>query len=275
MRKTEQRILAVGCFDGVHLGHQAILRGASAALTFRTHPLAVLAPSRAPRFVMTLAERIAAIKACGVGEVTALDFTPALAAVSAADFAAEYLSADVIRCGADWHFGAGGEGDADFLRAHGIAVEVVPYAVYAGGRISSSRIREALSRGEIESANAMMGRNFTVHGVAFKGKGLGRRIGFPTLNLRLDGVSPVLPCGVYEVAVNGARGLANWGFAPTLGKQAWQEPVLELHFADGVVPPISAQVEVSFVRFLRLERKFASLADLQRQIAADCLMVLK
>ena len=268
MREAEQRILAVGFFDGVHLGHQAILRGASAALTFRAHPLSVLAPERAPRLVMTLEDRVAAIRACGVREVTVLDFTPALAMMSAADFAAEHLAAGAVRCGADWRFGRGGEGDADFLRARGIVVEVVPYAVFAGARVSSSRLRASLSRGEIEEANAMMGRRFRVTGRCFAGKGEGARLGCPTINVR-PATGLAIPFGVYEVVLGGQTAIANYGLAPTMGERAWQEPVLEVHLLEGAVPA-GDEFAVEFVRFLRPERKFESAEDLARQIAADC-----
>ena len=151
--------LAVGFFDGVHLGHQEILRGASAALTFRNHPLTVLAPEKAPRLIMTPEERVAAIKSCGVGEVTVLDFTRTLAEMSAEEFANSFLkrSGDcfpALRCGANWRFGKGGLGDAAFLRSRGYDVAVVPYAEYKGEPISSSRIRRCLENGAIEDANA-------------------------------------------------------------------------------------------------------------------------
>ena len=265
--------LAIGFFDGVHLGHQAILRGASAALTFANHPLAVLAPEKAPRLIMSVDDRVAAIQACGVGEVRVLPFDRRLAALPPESFLRDYIGAGcAVRCGANWRFGAGGAGDAAFLRAHGVAVEVVPFAAYEGARISSSRIRAALERGEVEAANAMLGRRFVVHGTREEGKGLGRRLGFPTLNLSPEGLALRLPHGVYAVEVGGARGVANYGLAPTLGDAAWREPVFEVHFRDGDASAGGGQaaVSVELLRFLRPECAFASLEDLQRQIKADC-----
>ena len=279
MRDAALQGLAVGFFDGVHLGHQAILKGADAALTFRNHPLTVLAPEKAPRLIMTCEERVAAIKACGVKDVTVLDFTAELAALSPEDFAAQYLASSVsrlpssIRCGANWRFGADGAGDAAFLRTHGIAVELVPYAEFKGERVSSSRIRAALERGEIEDANAMMGRRFEVRGLRFEGKGVGRRINYPTINIKLETLNLKLPRGVYEVDVGGVKGIANYGVAPTMGDKAWASPVLELHvLGNRTIRTIEQanNLSVSFVRFIRPERKFDSVADLQRQIAADC-----
>ena len=272
--------LAIGFFDGVHLGHQAILKGADAALTFRGHPLTVLAPERAPRLIMSCEERVAAIKACGVGEVKVLDFTRELAELSPESFVARYLTSPVtrlpslIRCGANWRFGAGGAGDAGFLRKLGFAVEVAPYAEFKGAPISSSRIRRCLENGEIEDANAMLGRRFQVSGFRFKGKGLGGKIGYPTLNLKLETLSLKLPLGVYEVEVEGVKGIANYGLAPTMGDEAWKVPVMEIHLLGqgdvDVRRKTSDGMKVSLVRFIRQERKFDSVQDLQRQIAADC-----
>ena len=271
--------LAVGFFDGVHLGHQAILKGADAALTFRNHPLTILAPERAPRLIMTCEERVAAIKACGVGEVTVLDFTRELAEMPAEEFANSFLkrSGDrfpVLRCGANWRFGKGGAGDAAWLERHGYAVEVVPYAEYRGEPVSSSRIRQCLESGAIGDANAMLGRKFQVSGFRFQGKGVGNEIGYPTINLRLETLNLKLPLGVYEIELDGVKGIANYGFAPTMGDKAWKVPVLEIHLLGEGTEVVGLETEdgvsVELVRYIRPEKKFDSIDDLKRQIAADC-----
>ena len=280
MRDAALQSLAVGFFDGVHLGHQAILKGADAALTFRNHPLTVLAPEKAPRLIMSVEERVAAIKACGVKDVTLLDFTRELAEMPAAEFAQEWFLAakghkgtQRVFCGENWRFGKGGEGNADWLRARGADVTVVPYAEYKGEPISSSRIRTALESGEIEDANAMMGRRFQVSGSRFQGKGLGGRIGYPTVNLQLSTSTSSLhlPLGVYEVEVEGQKAIANYGLAPTMGGRAWSAPTMEIHFLHCPPPPLSStSVNVGLLRFIRKEMKFDSIEDLKRQIAADC-----
>ena len=272
--------LAVGFFDGVHLGHQAILRGADAALTFRNHPLTILAPEKAPRLIMSCEERIAAIKACGVGEVTVLDFTREFAEMSAEDFADSLLKRagdrfPILRCGGNWCFGRGGAGDAEFLRKLGFSVEVVPYAEHDGAAISSSRIRAALERGEIEDANAMMGRRYAVRGTRIEGKGLGRELGYPTVNLKLQTLNLKLPLGVYEVEVDGLRGIANYGLAPTMGDKAWDWPMLEIYFLGELSDSLNSSgscssLSVAILNFIRPEKKFDSIDDLKRQIAADC-----
>ena len=270
--------LAVGFFDGVHLGHHFILSGADEALTFSNHPLSVLAPECAPRLIMTLADRLEAIRACGVEKVTVLDFTRELADVSPADFAATYLLDRRIRCGANWRFGKGGAGDAAFLRSLGYDVSVVPAVsvdAMSSSRqkieISSTRIRAALESGRIGEANAMLGRPFFVHGVPFKGKGKGHSLGYPTVNLRLQEFALRLPLGVYSVEVDGSWGIANYGHAPTFGTQSWSEPVLEIHFTDALPSDVdsSRPKTVRFRQFIRPERKFASVNELKAQIASD------
>jgi len=155
-----------------------------------------------------------------------------------------------------------------FARQAGVETEVVPYAEYRGERISSTRIRTCLERGEIEDANAMMGRRLVLSGERAEGKHLGREIGFPTINLRLSATGVRLPLGVYEVEVGGEKGIANYGVAPTMGDKAWREPVLEVHVLGTLPSPSVESVEV--VRFLRPERTFATVEELKRQIAADC-----
>ena len=272
--------LAIGFFDGVHLGHQAILKGADAALTFRNHPLAVLAPERAPRLIMSCEERVAAIKSCGVGEVTVLDFTPELAEMPAEEFVTRHLMSSVsrlkssVRCGANWRFGAGGAGGAEFLRKLGFVVEVAPYAEYKGEPISSSRIRGCLERGEIEDANAMLGRAFEVRGLKFEGKGVGHELGYPTVNLKPQTLNLKLPLGVYEVEAEGRKAIANYGLAPTMGDEAWEKPVLEIHLLGTGAEDMRRETEdgtaVLLIRYVRPEKKFDSIDDLKRQIAADC-----
>jgi riboflavin kinase/FMN adenylyltransferase len=266
------RVAAVGFFDGVHTGHRRILSGADVAITFRNHPLEVLRPDSAPALIMDFGSRIAAIRSCGVREVVALEFTKELAETPAARFAENFAGCSRVRCGANWRFGRGGEGDAEFLRRLGMAVDVVPYADFAGAPVSSTRIRAALASGDIASANAMLGAPLAVRGTVFGGKGLGREIGFPTVNVSLGAFSPPVPRGVYVVDGVFGRGVANFGTAPTAGAAAWGEPVFEIHFETAPEPPPASgdAMEARLVRFIRPERRFDSLAALRARIAADC-----
>ncbi len=271
-------VVAVGFFDGVHLGHRKILEGADAALTFKNHPSSVLSPESAKTLLMPFAEKDRLIRLCGVKKVIALDFTPELASIPPERFV-EFISPfSKVRCGADWRFGKGAKGDAEFLRGRGFDVEIVPYAELDGERISSTRIREALSKGELSLSNQMLGRNWSVIGELVKGKGFGRELGYPTVNLKISNSVPELPAGVYEVVASGVKSIANFGYAPTMGDAAWKEKILEIHFKGDCPAEVKnfvdgSEYKVEFVRFIRPERKFATFEELKSQIAADCAMV--
>lgn len=278
--------IAVGFFDGVHLGHREILSRADIAVTFRRHPLEVISPAAAPALILTPEERVSAIRGAGVEKVEMLDFDSALAEMSAESFigllkeiSLERCGSDEIEvsCGTDWKFGKGGEDGRALLSRHAIGVRVVPFKEYAGGKISSTRIRNAIENGRFDDASAMLGREYRVSGEVFKGKGEGGGIGFPTVNVRpaaAEGsrmASP--PVGVYAVDCGGVLSLANFGVAPTMGERSWKSPVWELHFPCGAPPDgfaIDGKVSFRPVRFLREEKKFSSIEELRRQIAADC-----
>ncbi len=282
--------LAVGFFDGVHRGHLRILSGADAALTFIEHPLSVIAPEKAPALLMTAEERIESIASAlggpkaliGLKSVKALPFTRDLAAEPPETFAGQlreyYPDLEKVLCGPNWHFGAGGAGDADFLRASGIEVEVVPFEKVGGEPVSSTRIRAALAAGDVHLANTMLGRRFTVCGTVVSGKGEGRNIGFPTINVHPANpdLPRLLPFGVYVVETDLGTGVANWGQAPTMGDRAWREPVFEVHIIRPlrILTPLRAldsqeRFSVALVRFLRAERRFSSVHELRKQIEAD------
>ena len=279
--------LAVGFFDGVHVGHRRILARADAALTFRTHPAAVFAPSCAPALLMTAKTRLSAIRetlSTRAGErtaksVRALDFTTELAAQPPEVFAdwlrVSYPDLETVLCGANWTFGAGGVGNAGFLRARGFRVEVVPFAEHEGAPVSSTRIRAAVAAGDLEQATRMLGHLWEFEGELASGKGVGREIGFPTLNVHPAAGLVLPPWGVYAVETAWGAGVANFGLAPTMGDRAWKRPVLEVHlFAEKIDIPASGSFLVGMKRFLRPEQTFASLEDLRAQIARDIAMAM-
>jgi riboflavin kinase/FMN adenylyltransferase len=275
--ESSGRILAVGFFDGVHLGHRRILAGADAVFTFSNHPLGILDPSRMPALLMGAKERISMLASAGTVHpraVHAVRFTRRFAKMSPTDFVA-YLrrlfpNLEKVHCGGNWRFGLNGAGTAQTLRDAGISVKVSRYAKVADCVISSTRIRAALAEGDVEAAAAMLGRRFSVSGRVVAGKGLGRKIGCPTLNIE---VSVPLRLGVYVVDTPLGRGIANYGIAPTMKGKAWKSPVLEVHLIDcaaGAAVSIGGRrITVEFLRFLRPERKFSCLQELRAQIAAD------
>lgn len=268
--------LAIGFFDGVHLGHRRILAGADAVLTFRNHPLSVIRPSAAPQLLMPADERIELLRTAGAKvprTVHAVRFTGKFAAMRPEEFAAylhrEFPDLGKVHCGGNWRFGANGAGTPQTLKDFGFSVKVSRYAKCGDCVISSTRIRAALAEGDVDLANSMLGRRYSITGNVTSGKGVGSAMGTPTLNF--EAVSP-LRLGVYAVDTPCGRGVANYGVAPTMGEKAWKAPVLEVHLTD--VPedrPIPARgpVKVEFLRFLRPERKFESRDSLCRQIAAD------
>ncbi len=272
--------LAVGFFDGVHLGHRRILARADAALTFRNHPTTVFAPGRTPALLMTCAARLdmlAWVLKGGDASVRALDFTPELAAQSPAGFAdwlrATYPDLETVFCGANWTFGAGGRGNADFLRARGFQVEVVPYVELDGQPLSSTRVRTAVVAGDLTAAAEMLGRPWALEGTLVAGKGLGRALGYPTLNIRPASNLVRPPCGVYAVETPYGRGIANYGHAPTMGDQSWSDPILEVHvFVQEVSAVPGGALAVEMLRFIRPERHFDSLEELKAQIARDVIL---
>ncbi len=265
--------LAVGFFDGVHVGHQRILAHADAALTFTNHPATVFAPARAPRLLMTTEERLAAIAVQGVRRVIARDFTSVLAAQSPGEFAAslrrDFPDLDEVFCGPNWTFGAGGAGTADLLRDLGFRVTVVPFATWRREPVSSTRIRAALGEGDVAAAAAMLGRPYSASGRVVSGKGKGRALGFPTLNIVPSLGDIPLVHGVYAVETALGRGVANWGVAPTMGARAWPKPVLEVHLLTPPDAPPPTSLRVAFTAFIRPERTFATVAELQEQLARD------
>ena len=268
--------LAVGFFDGVHLGHRRILAGADAVLTFRNHPLSILDPARAPALLMDVEERISMLRTVGTKKprnVHAVEFTKRFASMAPEDFVSylrsEFPNLEKVHCGGNWRFGANGAGTPQTLRDFGFSVKVSRYAKSGDKAISSTRMRAALAEGDIELANSMLGRRFSISGCAVRGKGVGRKLGAPTLNFE---VSPPLRLGVYVVDTPYGRGVANYGTAPTMGDCSWRAPVLEVHLLDGcnINEEVSkSSLKVEFVRFLRPERRFGSSAALSRQIAAD------
>jgi len=290
--------LAIGTFDGVHLGHRAVIgamvRSARAAaapavvLTFLPHPLAVIRPAHAPPLLADFGQRARLLEALGIEGLVELPFTPALAAVTPAVFVQEYLCrrAQARRAfvGADFTFGARAKGTAESLavlgrQACGLETTVVPLRMQGGGPISSTRIRQALGEGRPGEAARLLGRAFTMSGVVVPGERRGRTLGFPTANLALDGSLAQPMSGVYAVRCSGGEaagpgvvprwrpGVANFGVRPTVGGQ---DQRLEVHLFDFDGDLYGLRLEVALLRRLRGERRFPNVAALRRQIALDC-----
>jgi riboflavin kinase/FMN adenylyltransferase len=281
--------VALGNFDGVHLGHAAVLRAAHAArpdlplaaLTFEPHPREHFRAEDPPFRLTLLPAKAEALGALGVSRVYALPFDATLAAMPAETFVEAVLHQGIgarhLACGADFAFGHRRGGDVALLtreaERRGIGLGVVPPVADESGPISSSRIRRALQDGYPERAAQLLGRDWAVRGVVFHGDRLGRELGWPTANILLDRhLEPAR--GVYAARVrlpDGTLqpGVANIGRRPTLGG----DPVtrLEVHLFDWSGDLYGQEIAVRLCRFIRPDAKFDGLEALQQAIAADAL----
>jgi riboflavin kinase/FMN adenylyltransferase len=223
-------VVAVGNFDGVHRGHQALIAacvarareraGTAVVLTFDPHPARVIAPERAPATLMTLEQKAEILSALAVDRMVVLDFTPALSRQSPEGFAREALlgalQAELVIVGSNFRFGRDRQGDVGALDALGdrlgFAVEVVPPVLEHGAPVSSNRIRTALARGEVEDARVLLGRPFFIDGEVVRGAGRGRQLGIPTANLRPYNETIPAP-GVYAGRCRPLEGVIELGGA--------------------------------------------------------------
>ena len=277
--------VAMGNFDGVHIGHAAVLRAAHAArpdapravLTFEPHPREFFRPQDPPFRLTLAAERAAALEALGVEFLYQLPFDTEFSHLSAEFFVEEilfkHISAVHLSCGADFAFGHRRGGDVEFLAARaealGMGLSIVPPVADAQGPVSSTRIRRLLQDGYPERAAALLGRPCSIRGEVVHGDARGRTIGFPTANIAL-GRHLEPQRGVYAVTAKiGAKlmkGVANIGSRPTVGGT---EPRLEVHFFDFDSDLYGQELSVQLRHFIREEQKFASFDLLTAQIGRD------
>jgi riboflavin kinase/FMN adenylyltransferase len=288
--------VAAGFFDGVHLGHQAILaetrararaEGSQAwVLTFEPHPLAVLAPARCPPLLTRLDLRLERLAETGVDGCLLLPFTPALAALAAPDFVRHVFGGwmdAARRCtvvsGENWRFGRGKAGGLAAIAAiSGGRIQTVqaPMVSLAGERVCSSAIRQAILNGDLPKATAMLGRPYAIRETTVAGRGVGGKLGFATANMR-PAAEVLPPVGVYAVAASRRghpeqgwmKGVANLGFCPTFEDAALIAPILEVHILDFAGDLHGETLDVRFVSRLRDEIHFDSPEALARQIRLD------
>ena len=281
--------LAIGVFDGVHLGHQAVLKqalddakkedGAAVAVTFDPHPVRVLRPDLAPRLLTSTPHKLRLIGDFGIERLLVIPFDLAFAATPPEDFIGSLAAAArplrEICVGFEWSFGRARAGNLALLDRLGQQLgfdEVgVPAVEIRGQIVSSTLIRRAIESGDFATAAAFLGREFTILGTVIEGARIGRTLGFPTANLSAHN-EQFPPNGVYAVEVrhgeNRHRGVVNIGVRPTI-QNADGERVFEVHLFDFAEDLYGQDLEVTFRRFLRPERKFPSLDALRAQIALD------
>jgi riboflavin kinase/FMN adenylyltransferase len=291
LERNPNSVVSVGTFDGVHLGHLEIIRraiagaasrsGRSVVVTFEPHPKEVVPSARRPiHLLSTLDERLALLGRHGIDVTVVIHFTREFSQLSPRSFYEEYILprigvAEVV-VGQDHLFGKDRKGGREELerlsRQFGFAVSAVPEHLVGGERVSSSAIRRALERGDVERAGSYLGYPYTLRGVVAEGEGRGRSLGFPTANLEPESPRKVTPGhGVYLVAVKTGSetvyGMMNIGVRPTLTDGSTQ--TLEVHMFEVDAELYGEPVQISFLRRLRDERRFASADDLTEQLKVD------
>lgn len=296
-------VLTIGVFDGVHLGHQALIRGVvrrsaelrcrPVVMTFHPHPRSVVAPDSNWGYLCSLEERLARIADLGPDLLIVLRFTPELAAMPAADFLGEivrHMPLRELHVGDDFALGRGKEGNVALLqslgRRYGFVVHSTPTISVDGQAVRSTRIRELVQAGAVDTAARLLGRFFSLRGEVIHGYGQGHHLGFPTANLHLhtrqvlpaDGVYAVwgwlpqsfwqarLPENLLHVVPPSLPGLAYVGRRPTFGPG---QRSVEVHLLDFSADLLGHELRAEFVQFLRPDRRFASVRELVAQIERD------
>jgi riboflavin kinase/FMN adenylyltransferase len=281
--------LTIGNFDGVHLGHRAMLerlkreaaaRGLlSAVMTFEPHPREFFAPDQAPTRLSSLREKLELLAALGIDRTYVCRFSFDFARTPAEEFVQRILVRGLavrwLLVGDDFRFGARRAGDLTLLQSlgeqDGYEVQSMHSVIAAGRRVSSTAVREALSDGDLELATALLGRPYLISGRVVKGDRIGRSLGFPTANVRMRHNRPPL-YGIFAVQMRGlgpdpVHGAASLGVRPTVDTRG--VPVLEVHLLDFERDIYGQHVQVEFLHKLRDEEKYPDLESLRRQIALD------
>lgn len=275
--------LAIGVFDGVHLGHQAVvqsLEGSVAALTFEPHPLAIIAPDRAPPRLTTLEQKVAYLRSRGTVAVVAVQFDATLRELSSADFVGElkriFPDLKQVAIGENWSFGRNREGNAirlaELAKSQGFIVKAVPSVMFDGAPVSSTRIREAILQRDFDKAARLLGRSYAVSGLVAHGDGRGHQVGFPTANLiRIEQMLP--PRGVYAARARVAGNLTKYRAVMNLGQRPTftsdRADLLEVHLLDFKADLYDQKLWVSDLAWLRDEQSFADAGALKAQITKD------
>jgi riboflavin kinase/FMN adenylyltransferase len=281
--------LAIGVFDGVHRGHQAVIStstsharsadGTPLVVTFDPHPVKVLRPHDAPHLLTATQHKIALIRDLGVDHLLVIKFDKNFAATPPEKFVEQLVAHSKplreICVGHEWSFGKDRRGNLDLLKSLGAQfhfdVVGIPPVKVSGMAVSSTAIRQAVEKGDLATAAAMLGREYTILGTVKTGEKLGKKLGYPTANLSAHS-EQFPPNGVYlaEAWIQGVlyHGVINLGYRPTVSSGTIDR-VLEIHLLDFNGEIYGEDVEVRFVRYLRPERKFENLEALVRQIDLD------
>ena len=281
-------VLTIGNFDGIHLGHQALLARvkqvaqmhglASAVMVFEPHPREFFSPLQAPARLTSLREKLELLAAMGIDRVHVCRFNHNFAQMGAEDFTralSEKLAARYVLIGDDFRFGKGRTGDFSLMQKIGaqceFVVQAMPSVLAQGVRISSTAVRKALAAGDMTAAHNYLGRPYSISGRVVHGNGVGKKLGFPTANIQLKHNRPPLS-GIYVVTVQGdqvprTQGVASLGVRPTVITDG--KPVLEVHLFHFFREIYNQHLRVNFLHKLRDEEKYPDMQTLTRQITLD------
>jgi riboflavin kinase/FMN adenylyltransferase len=283
----EYAVVAIGNFDGVHIGHQSVFsqaarlarekNGTAVALTFDPHPIKLLDPERSPRFLTKLDDKSEKIGECGIDLLAIEPFTWKLADLTAEAFVetilVNKLKTRVVIVGSGFSFGQGRKGNVQTLetlgKKFGFSVEMINPIQFGGKPVSSTRIRKLVEEGDLENANRLLGRTYCLSGIVIKGKQRGNKIGFPTANIETgDLLTPA--CGVYACTVQVKEeilnGVVNVGNNPTFNRN---QLVIEAHIFDFNKQLYGEEIKIGFVERIRSEKAFPNVDALTSQIQKD------
>jgi riboflavin kinase/FMN adenylyltransferase len=270
--EPRSRRVAVGEFDGVHLGHRQVIQGSDTVLTFDPHPLQVVRPEAAPKLLTSLDAKAELIEALGVQELVVIPFDERFAQQSPQEFIdhvlVERVGAERVSVGENFRFGRRAAGDPEMLQADGrFETRVVPLVEVEGEVVSSSHIRGLVLAGEVEVASRFLGSPFELRGEVVQGDRRGRTLGFPTANIVPDEALVCPGHGVYAARADGACAAVSVGVRPTFG--TGRAVLVEAYLIDREVDLYGRRLAVQFIQRLRGERRFESAEALVEQMRAD------
>lgn len=290
----EEIVLALGFFDGVHLGHRALLEETkrigqqlnykTGVMTFAEHPLELIFPNYTPWLITSNAEKQSMIRNYGVDFVFLNPFTEKLMKLTPEKFITDYLlkkyNVKVVVVGFNYNFGYKGAGTTDTLKElgkkYGFEVEILPPFIINTHSVSSTFIRELISCGQVDEVKTFLGRNYALSGIVVQGKGLGHQFGIPTANIKLSKKLILPNTGVYYTHVHYQgkclNGLTNLGFNPTFEKHPFS---IETYIYDFDEDIYNREITIEFIKKIRDEIKFESIDDLIDQIKMDIVCIRK
>ncbi|HVO55389.1 MAG TPA: bifunctional riboflavin kinase/FAD synthetase [Solirubrobacterales bacterium] len=266
------RKVAIGTFDGVHRGHQAVIKGADTVLTFEPHPLEILHPAALPKLIMPFSVKRDVIAGLGVEELVVIPFDDEFAHHGAERFVDEVLiealQAEEVAVGENFRFGAKARGDTEMLRRHSeFQTRVEPLVEVDGETVSSTRIRAQVAAGDMVGARHCLGAPFMVEGEVVKGDQRGRELGFPTANVVPDDRLAIPGHGIYAAFANGIPAAVNVGVRPTF--ESGRGVLIETYLIDHDEDLYGKILRVAFVERLRGERRYDEVEKLIAQMRVD------